>query len=180
MKKTLIIASHSYFEQSTANASILNQLSKVSNITVHHLDAIYPDEKIDVTAEQNLLLDAEVVVFQFPLFWYSVPSLMKKWIDEVLSYGFAYGSTGDKLKGKKVVISVTAGGPEEGYLPSGYNGNSVFDLLLPLRQTFNLAQLEYAGLLVSYSMMAMSSGKEAVEQKAEAHVIDLIAKLEVL
>jgi putative NADPH-quinone reductase len=180
MKKTLVIASHTYFEQSTATATILNKLEQTSNITVRNLDAIYSDYNVDSAAEQQLLLDSDVVVFQFPLFWYSVPSLMKRWFDEVFAYGFAFGSTGDKLKGKKVIISVTTGGPEEGYSAEGYNGHTIYELLLPLRQTFNLAQMEYAGLQVSYSMGAMTKGEDAVLKKAEAHADALVAQIATL
>ncbi len=177
MKKTLVIASHTYFEQSTATAAILNKLGETSDITVRNLDVIYTDYNIDAAAEQQLLLDSDVVVFQFPLFWYSVPSLMKRWFDEVFAYGFAFGSTGDKLKGKKVLLSVTTGGPAEGYSAEGYNGHTVHELLLPLRQTFNLAQMEYAGLQVSYSMNPMMEGKEVVEGKAVDHASKLLTAL---
>lgn len=177
MKKTLVIASHTYFEQSTSTATILNKLSEASDVTVRNLDTIYSDYNIDAAAEQQLLLDSDVVVFQFPLFWYSVPSLMKRWFDEVFAYGFAFGSEGDKLKGKKVIISVTTGGPEEGYSAEGYNGHTVYELLLPLRQTFNLAQMEYAGLHVSYAMNPMMQGKEVVEEKASSHATALLSSL---
>ncbi|MFZ4457112.1 MAG: NAD(P)H-dependent oxidoreductase [Bacteroidales bacterium] len=180
MKKTLVIASHTYFDQSTATAAILDKLSEVSDVTVRNLDATYTDYNINSETEQQLLLESDVVVFQFPLFWYSVPSLMKRWFDDVFAYGFAFGSTGDKLKGKKVILSVTTGGPEEGYSATGYNGHSVYELLLPLRQTFNLAQMEYAGLHVSYSMGAMTKGEETVLKKAEAHANELIASLKSL
>ncbi|MDD2797123.1 MAG: NAD(P)H-dependent oxidoreductase [Bacteroidales bacterium] len=180
MKKTLVIASHTYFEQSTATATILSKLAETSNVTVRNLDAIYSDYNIDASAEQQLLLDSDVVVFQFPMFWYSVPSLMKRWFDEVYAYGFAFGSTGDKLKGKKVILSVTTGGPEEGYSSDGYNGHSIYDFLLPLRQTMNLAQMEYAGLHISYSMNPMMEGKEEVLAKAEAHATNLITALQAI
>lgn len=180
MKKTLVIASHTYFDQSTATAAILNKLSEVPQVTVRNLDTIYTDYNVDAATEQQLLLDADVVVFQFPLFWYSVPSLMKRWLDDVFSYGFAFGSSGDKLKGKKVIISVTTGGPEEGYSATGYNGHTIYELLLPLRQTFNLAQMEYAGLYVSFSMGAMTKGEQVVLEKANSHAAQLIAALEAL
>lgn len=178
MKKTLVIASHTYFDQSTATAAILNKLSEVPGVTVRNLDTVYSDYNIDSAKEQQLLLESYVVVFQFPLFWYSVPSLMKRWFDDVFSYGFAFGSSGDKLKGKKVIISVTTGGPEDGYSAEGYNGHTIYELLLPLRQTFSLAQMEYAGLYVSYSMGAMTKGEKVVLEKAESHAKQLITALE--
>jgi glutathione-regulated potassium-efflux system ancillary protein KefG len=46
------------------------------------------------------LVEADTVALQFPFHWYSVPGILKEWIDRVLSYSFAYGSTGTKLHGK--------------------------------------------------------------------------------
>jgi len=46
------------------------------------------------------LLEHDRIVLQFPMYWYSMPPLLKKWLDDVLTYNFAYGSKGDKLKGK--------------------------------------------------------------------------------
>ena len=70
----------------------------------------YPNFKIDVEREQQLLMEHERIVFQFPLYWYSVPPLLKKWLDDVLTYNFAYGSKGDKLKGKDMQLLVSVGG----------------------------------------------------------------------
>ena len=53
------------------------------------------------------LLDHDVVLFQFPLFWYSTPSILKEWQDLVLEHGFAYGAEGDALDGKRMMIAVT-------------------------------------------------------------------------
>ena len=173
----MVISAHPNIEQSTANAYILNQLDESTSTTVRHLDSIYPDYKIDVPTEQNLLQEADVVVFQFPLFWYSVPPMLKKWFDDVFTYGFAYGENGDKLKGKKVLLSVTTGGSEEAYSSTGYNQVSVKEVLLPLIQTFKLTQMEFVDLNVAYAMVAMQHGEEAVLEKAKDHVQKLADKL---
>ncbi|MEH8026365.1 NAD(P)H-dependent oxidoreductase [Gallibacterium anatis] len=62
-----------------------------------------------MAAEQNRLMQADTIVLQFPFYWYSYPALLKKWVDEVFVYSFAHGSTGDKVKGKKLVMSFTTG-----------------------------------------------------------------------
>ena len=73
-----------------------------------------PDFKIDVIAEQKALLNADTVIFQYPLFWYSTPAILKEWIDQVMEYGFAFGNE-SKLIGKKVIISFTIGSPLKDY-----------------------------------------------------------------
>lgn len=62
-----------------------------------------------IADEQNKLLSSDLLVFQFPLWWWSFPSILKGWIDRVLSSGFAYGKDA-KLKPKKVMYSITTGG----------------------------------------------------------------------
>ncbi len=70
----------------------------------------------DIRTEQEKVRRAELLIFQFPMWWYSVPAIMKGWIDRVLSYGFAYGG-GASLQGKRALIATTTGGPEHSYQP---------------------------------------------------------------
>ena len=66
----------------------------------------------DVPAEQSALRAAERVVWQCPLYWYSVPALLSLWFEKVLAHGWAYGSGGDALKGKRALWVTTTGAPE--------------------------------------------------------------------
>ena len=114
MKKILMLLGHPHPEKSYANTAIMEAFmkqldeKKKKNVEIRNLIALYPDYRIDVKAEQEALLRAEVIVLQFPFYWYSVPGIMKLWIDDVLEYGFAYGSSGDKLHGKHFLLSFTA------------------------------------------------------------------------
>ncbi|MEI9885811.1 MAG: NAD(P)H-dependent oxidoreductase [Rhizomicrobium sp.] len=45
----------------------------------------------DVAEEQRKLLWADVVILQFPMWWFSMPAILKGWVDRVYAYGFAYG-----------------------------------------------------------------------------------------
>ncbi|GAL18790.1 NAD(P)H oxidoreductase YRKL [Vibrio maritimus] len=122
MSQVLVISGHPELDSSYTNKVILNQLSdNISDIEVRRLDTLYPDYKIDVEAEQQAMIKADVIVLQFPFYWYSMPALLKKWMDDVFSFNFAYGPEGDKLKGKDFILSFTVGGPEESYDPLGYN-----------------------------------------------------------
>ena len=71
----------------------------------------------DILIEQQKLLWADAVLFQFPLWWYSVPAIMKGWFDRVLAYGFAYGS-GRNLIGRRAMLVVTTGGPPRNFSPA--------------------------------------------------------------
>jgi putative NADPH-quinone reductase len=75
-------------------------------ITINQVYSEYPDGVINVAREQQLLEAHDRIVFQHPFLWYSVPALMKQWMDDVLTYGWAYGPGGTALHGKDWV-SVT-------------------------------------------------------------------------
>lgn len=65
----------------------------------------------DIKREQQLLAEADLIIFQFPLWWYSMPGLLKGYIDRVFSMGWAYGGV-QALNGKKILVSTTTGAPE--------------------------------------------------------------------
>ena len=98
MKRILIVSGHPDLNDSFANKTILEELSKLlPHAEFVYLDKLYPDFKIDVMAEQERLLRADIIVFQFPLFWYGAPSLLHRWVEQTFVHGFSHGHTGDKL-----------------------------------------------------------------------------------
>jgi len=98
----------------------------------------------DIAAEQAKLRWADAVIFQFPLWWYSMPAIMKGWIDRVYAYGFAYGvgehsdqRWGNRfgegnMAGKRAMLVVTTGGWESHYSARGING-PINDILFPIQ-----------------------------------------------
>ena len=133
-KKVLVIIAHPDMGKSKLN-SRLAMAAREAGATVHELYKVYPDGKIDVKSEQELIVKADAIVLQFPFYWYSTPSLLKEWEDRVLEYGFAYGSSGKALHGKKFMLATTTGGPAEAYKKGGYNKFTLEELLLPLEAT---------------------------------------------
>jgi len=97
----------------------------------------------DVKAEIDKLLWADALILQFPLWWFTMPAILKGWVDRVYACGFAYGvgehsdrRWGDRygegtLSGKRAMLIVTAGGWKEHYAPRGVNG-PIDDLLFPI------------------------------------------------
>lgn len=80
----------------------------------------------DIVQEQEKLQDADLVILQFPLWWFSMPAILKGWVDRVLTMGFAYGGgmwyDHGGLKGRKAMLSITTGGPAPIYSEHGING----------------------------------------------------------
>lgn len=89
--KIITILAHPDFEASRANRALCLELQR-SGMLIHDLYEAYPDWNIDVEHEQQLLLKHGRIILQFPLYWYSSPPLLKKWFDDVLMHGWAFGS----------------------------------------------------------------------------------------
>lgn len=167
MKDILIISGHTDLAASVANRTILETLGeRLPEAEIVKLDELYPDFKIDVENEQRRLLRADIIVLQFPVFWYSVPSILERWMEETFRHGFSHGSTGDKLKGKKLVLSFTTGAPEEMYSHDGPMGYTIDEFLPCYKATCRLTQMEYCGYVytggVSYGNR---TSLELVEQQ---------------
>ena len=136
--KVLVIVAHPNIEESIVNRRWVEELKKHSTITIHQLYRCYPDEVINVEQEQMRLLQHDRIVLQFPFYWYSSPSLLKKWMDTVLTNGWAYGANGDKLHGKELMLAISTGAPSEAYQTGGRNHFTISELTKPFQATSNL------------------------------------------
>jgi putative NADPH-quinone reductase len=135
--KTLVIVTHPNLAESRINKAWVQELQKHSNIKVHQLHQAYPDEVIDVSNEQILLEAHDRIIFQHPFYWYSSPSLLKKWLDSVLTYGWAFGPGGDKMQGKEIGIAISTYGSKESYQTDGANCFTIAELIQPMEATSN-------------------------------------------
>ncbi|GAA2267468.1 MULTISPECIES: NAD(P)H-dependent oxidoreductase [Kitasatospora] len=145
---TLVVFAHPNPDTSRINSALVAQARDTEHVAVHDLYAAYPEGPIDAEREQRLLVEHDVIVLQFPFYWYSVPPRLKQWLDEVLLEGFAYGAGGDALHGKTLQLVTTTGGPEKSYRPDGYNRFTARQLLLPLDATAHLCGMVYADPLI--------------------------------
>ncbi|GFD93923.1 hypothetical protein KUL156_07960 [Alteromonas sp. KUL156] len=180
--KTLMILAHPNLKDSVANKHISTEIAaQFNHFEISDIFNQYPDFKIDVEAEQAKLLAADTIIFQFPFFWYNMPAILKQWFDEVFSFNFAYGSKGDKLRGKNFLLSITVGGPEEAYTPIGYNHFAIEELIRPLQQTAYLSQMNYLKPVYTHGLTyvpGVYNTKEVVLQRADNHIKKLAAVLE--
>jgi NAD(P)H dehydrogenase (quinone) len=120
----------------------------------------------DVSEEQRRLLWADAVILQFPLWWFSMPAILKGWVERVFAHGFAYGvgehsdrRWGDRygegvFVGKRAMLVVTAGGWAEHYLERGING-PIDDLLFPIQHGI----LFYPGFSVMDPFVVYRAGR---------------------
>ncbi|WP_057936732.1 NAD(P)H-dependent oxidoreductase [Algoriphagus resistens] len=163
--KILIIVTHPAINSSNINKRWIEELcGHPDKYVVHQLYQIYPDEKIDVGAEQKLVEQYDKIVFQFPLYWFSCPPLLKKWIDEVLTYGWAYGSkSGYKVSGKKIALAISAGIDEHEYQSTEKYKYTLKELTSPLELTFEYIRADYQPLFAYYGI-ELNTSEEWIER----------------
>lgn len=149
-KKILVLYAHPSQHRSEVNQPLFKTASKVEGVTVIDLYSEYPTFNINIAAEQARLIEHDVIIFQFPLFWYSTPAILKEWQDLVLEYGFAYGKSATALKGKVFFCALSAGGKEEAYQTDGYNHFPIRDLLAPIEQMASMTGMDYLAPFVLF------------------------------
>lgn len=124
----------------------------------------------EIWEEMKLLAEADVLIFNFPLWWFGMPAILKGWVDRVLAYGFAYGGeygffdTG-RFKGKKAFLCVTTGSPADFYTAEGAHGRTLGDILKNIRQGI----LELVGFEVLPEFGAY--GVSRINEKARVQII---------
>jgi glutathione-regulated potassium-efflux system ancillary protein KefF len=151
MAEILVIAAHPQMADSRVTRALLRAASGARReLALHDLYALYPDYFIDVAAEQAALREAKLVVWLHPVHWYSMPPLMRLWLDEVFAFGWAYGPGGHALRGKDLWLVCSAGGPEVSYRPDGYNRYFFDAFLHPHEQTAALVGMRWLPPLVLY------------------------------
>lgn len=149
MAQILVIAAHPHMEHSRITRSLLHAAAAAGpRVMVRDLYALYPDYFIDVAAERAALADAALVVWLHPVHWYSMPPMLKLWLDEVFGFGWAYGPGGRALAGKDLWLACSTGGPAASYRPDGYNRYFFDAFLYPYEQTAALVGMRWLPPLV--------------------------------
>ena len=146
-----VIAAHPAWRESRVNRPMMEAARAQPRVHLQDLYSSYPDYAIDVIREQQAMETASLVVLLHPIQWYSMPALQKLWLDEVLTYGWAYGEGGSALKGKDLWLVGTTGGPEESYHPQGYNRYFFDAFLPPYEQTAALCGMRFLPPLILHA-----------------------------
>ncbi len=167
--KTLVVLAHPDLSRSRINAAWVAALAGRDGVTVRDIHALYPDGVIDVAAEQAAVRAHDRVIFQFPLFWFSVPPLLKAWFDRVLSYGFVYGPGGDALEDKAIGVATSTGGKAEAYRAGGQNGWTLDELLRPIQATARFCRADYLPIFtLNGAMWGLTDEQIAASARAYA------------
>ena len=173
----LVITAHPQMEHSRINRRLMHAARKLSpnsnsTVVVRDLYSLYPDYLIDVPAEQALLSEAKLIIWQHPIQWYSMPPLMKLWVDEVLTFGWAYGPGGTALRGKDLWLVTTTGGPQDSYHPKRYNRYFFDAFLPPYEQTATLCGMRFL------TPLRLHGAHRVSEEQIAAHVAVYVDRLQ--
>ena len=167
MPRILILFAHPAVEKSRVHRRLSAAVEPLAGITFHDLYELYPDFDVDVGREQSLLVEHDLIILQHPFFWYSMPPLLKQWIDLVLEHGWAYGADGHALVGKPVLSVISTGGREEAYGAEGHNRFTMRQFLAPVEQTFVLCGMVYLPPFVIHGALGMTG--EQIERRADEY-----------
>ncbi|MES3023757.1 MAG: NAD(P)H-dependent oxidoreductase [Pseudomonadota bacterium] len=169
--RILVLYAHPAPHQSQVNQRLAQAAARLPHVTVHDLYETYPDFAIDVAREQALVEQADMLVFLHPIYWYSMPSLLKEWVDAVLQPGWAYGKDGAALQGKRYWLVVTTGSAAEAYQPGAPHGRPFADFLAPFEQTAALCGMRW---IAPHVLHAAHAGDAAA---VEAHIAAFAERL---
>ena len=175
---TTVLLFHPNLAASRINARLARAARSAGTVEnpveVRDMYALYPDFHVDVAAEQAVCEATDRIVLQFPLYWYSSPALLKQWQDDVLAYGWAYGSTGKALHGKEVAISASLGAPASSYDRSGEYHYELHELLRPFQAMSSLVGMLYLEPFVTPG--AASITKPDLEARAKAYARYVVSR----
>jgi glutathione-regulated potassium-efflux system ancillary protein KefF len=178
MPKTLVIHAHPRASASRVTEALRQTLASQPGTTVRALYDLYPDFDIDIAAERAALQEADLVIWLTPVHWYSVPALMKHWIDQVLAYGWAYGPDGNALRGKTAWWVTSAGAMPAEYTAAGAHGRPFADFVAPLEQTARFCGMHWLEPYVVHgghdnSVIQVSASCGGLLQRLEMHLAAL-------
>ena len=176
----LVVSGHAKIEISTATKTIMEEVKKeFPEAELLYLDQTYPDFKIDIRKERQRVSSADIIVLQYPIQWYSAPAIMKRWLEEVFTFGFAHDAKGGMLNGKKLILSMTSGAPESQYHIGERMGYPMEVYQLPLVQLADLCGLDFCGMVYTggYNIMRKFDDKDLHVKKAQEHAKFLIEKI---
>ncbi|WP_213308086.1 NAD(P)H-dependent oxidoreductase [Paraburkholderia sacchari] len=138
----------------------------------------------DIAAELEKLLACDLVIFSFPLFWCSVPAIMKGWIDRVMVSGKVYGGLRfyDRggMRGKRAMLAYTCGGRDFMFGPEGVHGEMDLMLRHMLRGTLGYAGFEVLPSFVAYHVPYVANEERVAMLERYADTLTKLDQLEPL
>ncbi len=156
MSRAVLIYAHPYPDRSRANRALYDAVRTLPGLDPRPIYDLYPGFAIDIEAEQAALTAADFVIWQHPIYWYTVPALLKLWWEKVLAHGWAYGHGGDALVGKRCLWVATTGGDPDAYSEPGMHAHPFSTYEPVVRQTARFCGMVWETPLVLHGAHRVS------------------------
>lgn len=180
MKRILINFAHPAITRSRIHRALLADIFTAppevqEYITINDLYDKYPDFHINVVREKKLLLAHDVIIFQYPLNWFTAPAIITEWQYTVLEQGFAYGEQGNALEGRVVQHIVSTPEAENSFQENGANKVPLPEYMRSYQQTANICSMEYLPPLCFYDNANLNDEQiKACAETYKTHILHLI------
>lgn len=133
--KTLVIVAHPNLTSSTTESFLKAASYLEEDVTWHELTAPF-----NIEAEQSLLKSADRIILQFPMYWYSAPAILKKWLDEVWNSQL---TSSHRLKGRELGIVTTVAHPATAFQPGASQQYTISEILRPYQALAHAVEMKY-------------------------------------
>lgn len=127
LKKVVVLLAHPNMENSQANKALLDAIKDIEDVAIFNLYEMLEQDILNMDAWSRIISHANAVVYQFPFYWMSAPSLLKKWQDGI----FTYLAKTPAVAGKPLLVVTTTGSEFDAYRSGGRNRFTVDELLRP-------------------------------------------------
>ncbi|MGX6994607.1 NAD(P)H-dependent oxidoreductase [Pediococcus acidilactici] len=148
--KTLVVVAHPKLASSTTQPFFKAAVEDFTTVTWHPLHA-----EFDVTQEQQLLTKHDRIIFQFPLYWYGAPGLLKNWLDQVLTVRFATGNR-YALADKELGLVVTAGEAAADFQAGGAEQYTMSELMRPFEALAHKLRMRYLPVMAVHQFLYLT------------------------
>ena len=178
--KTLVIVSHPTPQQSVAIKALQQVAEAHDKVTVRHLDQLYGTDSnaFDIAAEQQAHEAADRIIYLYPTHWFNTTPMLKAYLNQVWTYGWAFGPEGKALQGKELQIVTTAGASEFTYSHAGLIESTMDEVLSPMKASALYVGMKYRAPLAFYSAMGLDEASlDAMRSRFAANLRAPLARL---
>lgn len=156
--KTLVIVSHPTPDQSRTIKALEQLATRLPDVEVRNIESLYGSDLdgFDLAAEHQAVEAADRIVFLFPIHWFNLTPMLKAYLNQVWSYGWAFGPGGTALKGKEMLVVTSAGATEHTYSAEGLIQSTIDEVLTPMKASALYVGMDYLEPLAFYSAMGVS------------------------
>ena len=158
-KQVVVLLTHPNIKESRANKALMDAISDMGEVAIYNLYEMRVEDAFNAEIWSTIISHASALVFQFPFYWMSAPSLLKRWLDEV----FTYLAKTPAVAGKTLMVVTTVGSEHDAYRSGGRNRFTVDELLRPYQASAVHAGMIWQTPLVVYGMGTSEASKNIAE-----------------